>query len=391
MKKTAMLNFHFNNERLFAKSRLTGCNKSFIKLLWLCFFFFLTFNTAFSQSNQTEWYVSGLYSSPPGNDNNNGTINAPLASLQKAITLIRENYALKSWDRHIGAVATIIVSGEITDYGENTSRNGMVEICDVYETTRTFILPHIIIRGKDGNDDVINAGGKNRVLYISGCQVTIDGNITIKGGNALNVGGGIYIVDSTVTLNGGNISENIACGAGAGHGGGVFVGRNAKFIMNNGNISNNEAINANSVDYGGGVRISDGGIFIMRGGYINNNLLSGGGFGGGVGIDNGIFVMTGGTISENTVDSYGTGFAYGGGVFVRPDNFTAGNQPMDIGFFIMTGGTIVNNIAQSEKATAVFGKRENIIIINGHIIGTVGDGITDFLSDVIHSRLDEKE
>ncbi|GHV76874.1 hypothetical protein AGMMS49942_16950 [Spirochaetia bacterium] len=74
-----------------------------------------------------------------------------------------------------------------------------------------------------------------------------------------NTGGGVFVVDGTFTMKGGEISGNTATG-------------------------------------GGGVGIA-GGTFTMSGGEISGNTATGGG---GVGIEGGTFTKTGGTISGNT-------------------------------------------------------------------------------------------
>jgi len=179
--------------------------------------------------------------------------------------------------------------------------------------------------------DEDNTGSITGGIALSGGGVYINaGNFEMYGGsiadnNSYSMGGGIFITSmGSFTMNGGRISGNAVTGGT--RGGGVSV-YNGTFILNEGEISQNEAY------AGGGVAVSRG-SFTMNGGIIKGNTVaSSAGMpcnGGGVVTDafgNGSFNMTGGIISGN----YATG--NGGGVFVQTR------------FFTMSGGSIVNNNA----------------------------------------------
>jgi hypothetical protein len=155
---------------------------------------------------------------------------------------------------------------------------------------------------------------------------------------------GIDMNTGNFTLNNGTISKNEALGTSTGpmgSGGGISV-YCAKFIMNNGLITENVALQ------GGGVCVSHS-EFIMNGGTISKNTVKGtGGLeGGGVYCEGfwnqnteaflyeGTFTMKGGTISDNTAHD-------GGGVYIR-----SGTLPSPCGGrFIMEGGSIINNTAK---------------------------------------------
>jgi hypothetical protein len=137
-------------------------------------------------------------------------------------------------------------------------------------------------------------------IYGSGAKLTLDRNITLNGisGNDVALvrvessGELVMEADSLISGNTNTSTTN--------YGGGVYVyGNGAKFTMNGGTISDNEANN------GGGV-YKDFGGFDMNGGVISNNEAATNG--GGVYVSTmGYFVMSGGTISGNTAATNGGG------------------------------------------------------------------------------------
>jgi len=144
----------------------------------------------------------------------------------------------------------------------------------------------------DNNTGARNGGG----VYIDGGSLTIT-DTSINGNSATQSGGGVFMgrgtlaTAATLTMNGAisSISGNRAFGNSVTQGGGgVFVegasgAANAgliqanNFIMNNGLISNNEAIRGGGVFISGSHRTGagagnvDGGIFTMHNGTIANN------------------------------------------------------------------------------------------------------------------------
>lgn len=147
----------------------------------------------------------------------------------------------------------------------------------------------------------------------------LDEKVTISSNKSAN-GGGIYIKNAYVTINGASISGNYAT-----KGGGICVSESAKLTLLDGVISGNEKIKIfvwTSNFYGGGVYV-DSGSFVMSGGVISNNESQ---FGGGVCvINNGTFTMTGGSISNNSA-------VKGGGVLVSASaSFTMNGESAIIG------------------------------------------------------------
>jgi hypothetical protein len=202
------------------------------------------------------------------------------------------------------------------------------------------------IRGNSSNSSV--GGG----VYISNGTLNINGGIIsnnysgIGGGvyldngilninegqisnNSASTSGGVFIGNGTLNINGGKISNNYASHASIRtEGGGVFIGNNGKLIMNGGEISGNSAM------WGGGVFVSNNGTFSLINGKISNNNVTING--GGVCLLNGSFTMSGGEISNNSAFSY-TYTTNGGGVYVNS------------GTFIMNGGKILGNSVFSQN------------------------------------------
>ena len=151
----------------------------------------------------------------------------------------------------------------------------------VYVDNGTFKMKNGTISGNSADNSkggYAYGGG----VYADGfCTLTMSGSAAISGNTAAgSYGGGVCVKYGTFTMNGGTISGNAATGIN-GDGGGVYVASTddtpSKFIMNSGTISGNTAS-----DYGGGVYVYSttelGGTFTMNGGTISgNNSTHGGG------------------------------------------------------------------------------------------------------------------
>jgi len=163
-----------------------------------------------------------------------------------------------------------------------------------------------------------NAGGVN-IVHIQGGSPALDGgHFIMNGGNisnneALMAGGGVSLSSGTFNLWGGNIGgATPALGNTAGSSGGGVIIHNAlvTFIMHDGNIQNNIATQG----MGGGMMANTGSVITMHGGTIQNNTATGAsGAGGGIAMNtNSILNFNGGTIQTNTA-GWGGGIAFFGG------------------------------------------------------------------------------
>jgi hypothetical protein len=84
----------------------------------------------------------------------------------------------------------------------------------------------------------------------------------ISGNKTSGVGGGVYVINGTFTMNSGTISDNQA----SDEGGGVYIDNGSTATMSGGSITDNQATN------GGGVSTNRTGvIFAMSGGSITGN------------------------------------------------------------------------------------------------------------------------
>ncbi|MCL2092852.1 MAG: hypothetical protein FWH12_01535 [Treponema sp.] len=210
----------------------------------------------YSQAPQTEWFVSAT-----GDDQLDGTWGLDLASVQRAISLIRRAYAAQPFD-----TATINIHGMIRNYGPDATDIAMV-------TLRGGGLPAIIFRGESTGSG-LDAGGRLMVLYIENTRhVTVE-NLIITGGYA-NIGGGAMIISNSFTLGPGGVIEGNTATS---FGGGLSVWVGDLTISGGTRIANNTAAN------GGGLGIAESqarihGDAIIEGNTANEN-------GGGIQIQN---------------------------------------------------------------------------------------------------------
>lgn len=171
----------------------------------------------------------------------------------------------------------------------------------------------------------VNTGEQNfgGAILASGGALNISGTV-VAGNTALN-GGAIYAKGSTtvpVTVSGGIISGNISTRSGGWDdhsessayrcgGGAFFMNGNSTLTMNGGYITNNLASDDGYFDGGGGIFLSGNSSMIMNNGFITGNQAQGGG---GVRTDfgkNARFTMNDGFVSGNIATT-----AEGGGVTI---------------------------------------------------------------------------
>jgi len=183
------------------------------------------------------------------------------------------------------------------------------------------------------------------ILVSDGADLTlIDGSVS---GFDYGIGAGVYVMDGSFEMYGGEIHGNNALSKAGGVA--IFGGQ---FTMYGGEISGNTVSS-----HGAGVFVANDGVFVMRGGEISGNDTSSGGVGGGVCVNPGSFEMHGGIISGNSAEN-------GSGVFVWSSNFVmydgeisgnsglyltgnplAGGVSIQEGSFEMRGGIISGNSA----------------------------------------------
>jgi len=193
-----------------------------------------------------------------------------------------------------------------------------------------------------------------RILHVgSGGSLTLD-EVNIRNGLADsafpgNRGGGVYVNDGTLNLEGGQIISNAATSDGGGvylagssasfninggqiisnttsqNGGGAYLAGGAT-ILSDGVIIGNTALNASSNSGGGGLFVAA--TFTQTGGIIKHNIATEGGGGINVGGNSGRAFLSGGQIVTNTAQ-------FGGGLYVA------------FGEATLDGGQIISNAASS--------------------------------------------
>ena len=222
------------------------------------------------------------------------------------------------------------------------------------------------------SDNTAEYGGG---MFVCSYKSEVSENAIISGNKATKSGGGIYMstladwTASSLTMSGGEISQNTAGTDGGGievYGGGV--------TMTGGKISGNTA-----GTNGGGVDAEN--RFTMSGGTISDNKATTGD-GGGVCQSNnkGTFTMSGGEISNNTAAGSGGGVQAGGYVFLMSDDAKiSGNTATGNGGGVNVSGTYGLRIAGGASVldNSCNGKVNNVYLPSGETIK-----ITDKLTGI---------
>lgn len=185
-----------------------------------------------------------------------------------------------------------------------------------------------------------NTGGQHIVTVDSG-TLNMTGGYIVGGGRDGDPGGGIYVDNGTVNIQGGVVAANRG-----NSGGGIFVSSGGTLNLSGGAVTGNEVINGNA-DNGGGIFVKSGGTLNLSGeGYVTNNYKycvcgdcqsdkNNEHGGGGIALANGSTMdMSGGYVTGN----YSS--LAGGGIYA---GFYAGDGGVH---FTMSGGTIASNCAQ---------------------------------------------
>lgn len=180
-----------------------------------------------------------------------------------------------------------------------------------------------------------NTGGKH-IFTVDRGTLDINGGYIVGGGSDGTPGGGIYVDNGTVNIQGGVIAANRGSS-----GGGIFF-QNGTLNISGGAVTGNEVINGHT-DNGGGIYVNSG-TLNLSGGYVTNNYKECGCSdcrndvnnthgGGGIALANSsVMNMTGGYVTGNY-----SGLA-GGGIYA---GFFGHNVR-----FTMSGGTIAGNCAE---------------------------------------------
>lgn len=195
--------------------------------------------------------------------------------------------------------------------------------------------------------------------YLENGQLVLDGgDITANEDRASGRGGGVCVWSGILTINSGAISHNKLTSQNFGiesRGGGVYqhagsitmhggtIEANETYPGRDGSIASNDASNGRSLSWFGGGVYQSGGTFEMLDGSIRDNFAGdeGGGFCQNPELYTCSLIMHGGSIDNNTCGSEATGYGYGGGVSQTLED----PLYIDASTLLIDGGSISNNNA----------------------------------------------
>jgi|GEM_PF-1963975 len=242
----------------------------------------------------------------------------------------RDNYTLGG-GIYCGTNSSLIMTGGSIE--KNTAASGGGGAYFTSSTPVKIALNNVTISGNKGWE-----GGGLRI----DANTTDDSkifNCTISNNRASNKGGGIFLdglgTPSTMTIEKTKITENHANPYGwdekRGVGGGVYISNNNILVMNDGEISSNDANGEGNLDGGGGVYVDETATFTINSGTITNNEAINGD-GGGIYVRDDGYVNVQGTlivaetdkvsitISDNTANRDGGGI-YTGAAGWNPEDY----------------------------------------------------------------------
>jgi hypothetical protein len=220
------------------------------------------------------------------------------------------------------------------------------------------------------NTATLNGGG----VYVdqSSAVFTQTGVSTITQNHAGWHGGGVYIWEGQVFLEGGEIINNTADG----HGGGVNLVRPSSSMVQTGG----NTIAHNTADDGGGIYVQFGSA-MLSGGQILSNTAT---WGGGVYVDQGSATVTEGQILNNTANTNGGGIYINDGTVALTNTTVSGNRAIagSGGGLYTSGGTITitfTTIASNTAASSGYGihRAGGAILLQNTIVAHNGTTATN--------------
>lgn len=241
-----------------------------------------------------------------------------------------------------------------------------------------------------------NTGGKH-IFTVDRGTLDINGGYIVGGGSDGTPGGGIYVDNGTVNIQGGVIAANRGSSGGgiffqngtlnisggavtgnwvnSGHdnGGGIYVKSGTLNLSGEGYVTNNYKAcdcndcrnDVNNTHGGGGIALANSSVMNMTGGYVTGNYsgLAGGGIYAGFFDHNVRFTMSGGTIAGNCAElGEGGGLRIAGGtngviqatnkVYITNNITNSNNDWGGGGIFVQEKGnlSIVNSLITNNSA-----------------------------------------
>ncbi len=320
-----------------------------------------------------------------------------------------------------GQTYTLSLAGN----GEDAAATGDLDIID----DLPLLDIQFVVAG-DGSAiiDASSIGDDDRVLHILGAGVELN-NISIRGGDAkigalVTDGGGIYNNNGTLTINGGEITNNTAVNGGGIYNNGTILGKgqvtlnDVDVILNNttssGNggglasfgsraavsLTNDTLFRANnSANEGGGIYMDDGALTV-DGSIINLNMANG--HGGGIRAATAATVtITDSTMDSNQAQNGGSGGAvYAGSTDISGSTFQSNSGSLGGALFFsstdrtnITNSVLINNSAdyggaiRAQAISAVNIRVENNqASVDGGGLHLVGTPAKEIVNSVIISN-----
>lgn len=333
-----------------------------------------------ASASAADYYVRAI----GGDDNNDGSSNAPFATIDKAIIT-----ATSSDDViHVepGDYATTTEWGPnltVKLIGTGASRDDVViQSAGKYRTLRMAAgswLENVTVVGvgdkkaDKGGAVEMNGGTITNCVFKDG--YTTGNNENLEGGNLYIGNASALVVDSLIqnghaTKRGGNVYLNGGTVRSCTIEGGTCDNVGGNVFIQNGNLEDCIVRSSSSTNDGGGI-------------YIQAGTISGCAISQASGKEGGAIRMTGGTVTNSTILANGTTTGSGGGVYMTGGTVDdcyidgeGGTMSWHGGCIYMKNGTVKNTVCTNGVCTAA-GSREggNIYMENGTLENvTLADG-----------------
>lgn len=231
-------------------------------------------------------------------------------------TLVKHTVPLTGAGKILGQAASeqvILVKGALELQSGVLQNTGGKHIFTVDRGTLDINGGYIVGGGSDGTP----GGG----IYVDNGTVNIQGGVIAA--NRGSSGGGIFFQNGTLNISGGAVTGNWV-NSGHDNGGGIYVKSGTLNLSGEGYVTNNYKAcdcndcrnDVNNTHGGGGIALANSSVMNMTGGYVTGNYsgLAGGGIYAGFFGNNVGFTMNGGTIAGNCAElGEGGGLRIAGG------------------------------------------------------------------------------
>lgn len=280
-------------------------------------------------------------------------------------TLVKHTVPLTGAGKILGQAASeqvILVKGALELQSGVLQNTGGKHIFTVDRGTLDINGGYIVGGGSDGTP----GGG----IYVDNGTVNIQGGVVAA--NRGNSGGGIYVNSGELNISGGAVAGNEVINGHSDNGGGIYV-NSGTLNLSGGYVTNNYKAcdcndcrnDVNNTHGGGGIALANSSVMNMTGGYVTGNYsgLAGGGIYAGFFDHNVRFTMSGGTIAGNCAElGEGGGLRIAGGtngviqatnkVYITNNKTNSNNDWGGGGIFVQEKGnlSIVNSLITNNSA-----------------------------------------